>query len=67
VEELVVLIRQIHAGGTSIIWIEHLLHALLRVVDRVVALHFGRHLIEGDPAEVMKSQAIREVYLGIDE
>jgi branched-chain amino acid transport system ATP-binding protein len=67
VEELVVLIRQIHAGGTSIIWIEHLLHALLKVVDRVVALHFGRHLIEGDPAEVMKSQAIREVYLGIDE
>lgn len=67
VDQLVVLIREIHANGTSIIWIEHLLHALLKVVDRIVAIHFGRHLIEGDPQEVMRSQAIREVYLGIDE
>ncbi|HEY5727901.1 MAG TPA: ABC transporter ATP-binding protein [Acidimicrobiia bacterium] len=67
VDELVTLIRSIHATGMSIVWIEHLLHALLAVVDRVVAIHFGRHLVEGDPHEVMESPEIREVYLGIEE
>jgi branched-chain amino acid transport system ATP-binding protein len=66
IEELVALIREIHAGGMSIIWIEHSLHALLQVVDRLLAIHFGKHLIEGDPHHVMASQEIREVYLGIE-
>ena len=67
VDELVEAIRSIHRSGMSIIWIEHLLHALTAVVDRVQAIHFGRHLIEGDPARIMESPEIREVYLGIDE
>jgi branched-chain amino acid transport system ATP-binding protein len=67
VEELVEGIRSIHRSGMSIIWIEHLLHALVAVVDRVQAIHFGRHLIEGDPSEIINSQEIREVYLGIEE
>jgi branched-chain amino acid transport system ATP-binding protein len=67
VYQLVGLIRELHESGTSILWIEHVLHALLSVVDRVVAIHFGRHLIEGDPHEVVRSAAIREVYLGIEE
>lgn len=67
VEELVEAIQSIHGSGMSIIWIEHLLHALIAVVDRVQAIHFGRHLIEGDPREIMESPEIREVYLGIEE
>ncbi len=67
VDELVELIRSIHRAGMSIIWIEHLLHALVAVVDRVQAIHFGRHLIEGDPRTVMASPEIREVYLGIED
>lgn len=66
VDELVTLIREIHGAGMSIIWIEHLLNALLQVVNRIVAVHFGKHLIEGDPHEVIRSPAIREVYLGIE-
>ncbi len=67
VEQLVELIRDIHRSGTSIVWIEHLLHALVAVVDRVQAIHFGKHLIEGDPRVIINSPEIREVYLGIDE
>lgn len=67
VDELVELVRSIHASGVSIVWIEHLLHALVAVVDRVQAIHFGKHLIEGDPREIMHSPEIREVYLGIEE
>lgn len=64
--ELVDTIKQIHAGGTSIIWIEHIVHALLRVVDRIVAMDYGRKLADGDPHEVMASDEVRSVYLGVE-
>ena len=63
--ELVDTVKEIHAGGTSIVWIEHIVHALLRVVDRIMAMDFGRKLIEGDPHEVMQSDAVQKVYLGV--
>ena len=64
--ELVDTIKQIREGGVSIVWIEHIVHALLRVVDRMVAVDAGRKLIEGDPHEVMASNEVRAVYLGDD-
>jgi branched-chain amino acid transport system ATP-binding protein len=64
--ELVELIREIHSQGTSILWIEHIVHALLRVVDRMVAIDYGRKLIEGEPDTVMASDEVRNVYLGAD-
>jgi branched-chain amino acid transport system ATP-binding protein len=64
--ELVETIKAIRAGGVSIVWIEHIVHALLRVVDRMVAVDAGRKLIEGDPHEVMSSNEVRAVYLGDD-
>jgi branched-chain amino acid transport system ATP-binding protein len=66
VHELIDRIREIHAGGVTIVWIEHIVHALLRVVSRMVAVDAGRKLIEGDPHEVMASSAVRAVYLGDD-
>jgi branched-chain amino acid transport system ATP-binding protein len=65
--ELVGTIKAIHADGVSIIWIEHIVHALLRVVDRMLAMDYGRKLIEGDPHEVMASDAVKSVYLGEEE
>src|ERR1700716_164293 len=46
---LVELIRDIRRGGVSIIWIEHIVHALIAVVDRLVVLHGGGFIGEGDP------------------
>jgi branched-chain amino acid transport system ATP-binding protein len=62
--ELVAAIRNIHAAGTTIIWIEHIVHALLAVVSRLVVLNFGRMIAQGDPREVMESAQVREIYLG---
>lgn len=66
VRQLVDTIQAIRRGGVSIIWIEHIVHALISVVDRLVALHSGRVLCEGDPKAVMASPEVQEVYLGID-
>ena len=62
---LVDLIRSIRRGGVSIVWIEHVVHALVAVVDRLVVLHGGGLVGEGDPAKVIKSPAVREIYMGI--
>jgi branched-chain amino acid transport system ATP-binding protein len=64
VHQLVVKIREIHAAGVTIVWIEHIVHALLAVVERIMAMSFGRKIAEGDPHDVMASAAVREVYLG---
>jgi branched-chain amino acid transport system ATP-binding protein len=64
--ELVGTIRELRDDGLSIIWIEHIVHALLSIVDRILAMDYGRKLIEGDPHEVMASQEVRDVYLGTD-
>src|SRR6202034_1307284 len=63
-QELVAAIRKIHGSGVTIIWIEHIVHALLAVVSRLVVLNFGRMIAEGDPREVMDSAEVREIYLG---
>jgi branched-chain amino acid transport system ATP-binding protein len=65
-QELVGTIRQIHAGGTTIVWIEHIVHALLAVVGRLIVLNFGRKVAEGDPQTVMNSPAVRQIYMGLE-
>jgi branched-chain amino acid transport system ATP-binding protein len=66
VYDLLATIREIRAQGVTIIWIEHIVHALVSVVDRVMAIDFGNKLTEGTPDEVLNSEAFRQVYFGID-
>jgi branched-chain amino acid transport system ATP-binding protein len=61
---LVDMIRAIGASGVSILWIEHIVHALLAVVTRLVVLNFGQVVAEGEPRAVMASRGVREIYLG---
>jgi branched-chain amino acid transport system ATP-binding protein len=62
---LIETIRSIHARGISIIWIEHVVHALLAVVSRLVVLDFGRIVAQGDPSEVMRSSEVQTIYMGV--
>jgi branched-chain amino acid transport system ATP-binding protein len=64
--ELVATIKSIHAKGTAIIWIEHVLHALNSVVERLMVLNFGKMLMIGAPDAVMASPEVKEIYLGIE-
>jgi branched-chain amino acid transport system ATP-binding protein len=63
---LVDTIRDIRAMGVTIVWIEHIVHALLAVVDRLMVLNFGRKVADGDPRTVIASPQVREIYLGIE-
>ncbi|HXF86942.1 MAG TPA: ABC transporter ATP-binding protein [Xanthobacteraceae bacterium] len=63
---LVDLVMQVRARGVSLIWIEHVVHALLATVDRVVVLHAGSLIAEGEPHEVIRRPEVREIYMGIE-
>jgi branched-chain amino acid transport system ATP-binding protein len=64
--DLIETIKNVHRAGTSIIWIEHIVHALLAVAGRIVVINFGRQLAEGEPRAVMENPAVQEVYMGIE-
>jgi len=63
--ELVELVQGIRQSGVTIVWIEHIVHALVEVVSRLVVLNFGRKIVEGEPRSVMISDEVREIYMGI--
>ncbi len=65
-DDLVAAIKEIRETGVSVIWIEHVVHALLAVVDRLFVLHQGSKLAEGDPKTVMASPQVHEIYLGVE-
>ena len=67
VDELIETIRELRSSGITIVWIEHVVHALLSVVDRLVAIDFGRVLTEGVPAEVIASPEVQAVYMGVED
>src|SRR3954454_11024268 len=60
---LIELIKQVRAGGVAIVWIEHVVHALLATVDRLLVLHGGRFIAEGEPHEVIVRPAVRDIYM----
>ena len=65
-EDLVRLIKEVHASGVTIIWIEHVLHALLSVVSRALVLYQGKFIADGEPHNVIKDPKVAEIYMGIE-
>jgi branched-chain amino acid transport system ATP-binding protein len=63
--ELVQLVREIKESGVTIVWIEHIVHALVAVVSRLVVLNFGRKIVEGEPRAVMASEEVKQIYMGL--
>ena len=64
--EVVNTVRAIGERGIAIIWIEHVVHALMAVATRMLVLAAGAKLAEGDPKEVLASAEVRRVYMGIE-
>ena len=64
-EGLVDTIKKINAEGVTIIWIEHLLRALLQAAERLIVLDFGESIAEGPTQEVMNNPIVKRIYMGI--
>lgn len=65
-QQLVTTIQSLRPTGVTLIWIEHIVHALMAVVDRLMVLDFGRKIADGKPEAVMMDPDVRQIYMGID-
>jgi branched-chain amino acid transport system ATP-binding protein len=65
-QELLSAIRDVHSTGVTILWIEHVVHALLTVAQRLVVMNFGQLIADGAPDAVMSSREVKSIYLGED-
>jgi branched-chain amino acid transport system ATP-binding protein len=64
--QLVDELKRIKSSGVTMIWIEHVVHALLSIADRLFVINFGCKLAEGEPQAVMNDAEVRRVYMGMD-
>jgi branched-chain amino acid transport system ATP-binding protein len=64
--QLVDELRRIKSEGVTMIWIEHVVHALLSIADRLFVINFGQKLAEGEPQAVMADPEVRRVYMGME-
>jgi branched-chain amino acid transport system ATP-binding protein len=64
IEDVMVALRRIHAAGTTIVMIEHVVHVILDLCDHVFVLNFGRELFRGTPQDVVSHPEVIEAYLG---
>jgi branched-chain amino acid transport system ATP-binding protein len=62
--ELIETIRQLLSKGIAIVWIEHIVHVLLQVAERLICMDAGRIIADGDPQTVMADKAVVSAYLG---
>ena len=65
-KELVDELKRIKQSGMTMIWIEHVVHALLSLADRLLVINFGKTLCEGVPEVVMQDAEVKRVYMGLE-
>jgi branched-chain amino acid transport system ATP-binding protein len=63
-DDLVETIENLRTRGIAIVWIEHIVHVLVRVVERLVCMDAGRVIADGEPRAVMDDAAVIDAYLG---
>ena len=62
--ELVAVIRELRARNIALVWIEHIVHVLLQVAERLICMDAGRIIADGAPGAVMADRQVIEAYLG---
>lgn len=67
VKDIIKLVGNLKASGYSIIWIEHIIETMLGATDCLMCMSEGHCIIAGNPQDVMESQDVQKLYLGVDE
>jgi branched-chain amino acid transport system permease protein len=62
--EAIALIASLRERGSTIVFVEHVMHAVMALTDRIVVLHQGRVLAQGPASQVMRERDVVQAYLG---
>jgi len=65
-DRIVDILKELNAGGLTILLIEHVMRAVMSLATRVLVLHHGAAIAEGSPAEVVRNPAVVQSYLGAE-
>jgi len=63
-DTLLDILRALHSQGATIVWVEHVIHALIKLADRLAVLYSGSFLASGTPQEVLADKRVKDIYLG---
>jgi branched-chain amino acid transport system ATP-binding protein len=64
IDETLPLLRRIREEGITLFVVEHVMHAIMSLSDRIAILHHGEKIMEGSPQEVAKDERVIKAYLG---
>ncbi|MFI4952283.1 MAG: ABC transporter ATP-binding protein [Burkholderiales bacterium] len=64
IEAVIAIIKKVRDQGVSILVIEHVMQAIRSLSDRLLVLHHGEKIVEGDPRQVLADERVVEAYLG---
>ena len=63
-DEIIELVRQISKQGVALLLVEHVMKVIMSLSDRIVVIHHGEKIAEGEPGEIVNNKAVIDAYLG---
>jgi branched-chain amino acid transport system ATP-binding protein len=63
-DEMIELVREISRQGIALLLVEHVMRVIMSLADRIVVIHHGEKIAEGEPQQIVQDKSVIDAYLG---
>ena len=63
-DQMIDLVRQVSDQGIALLLVEHVMRVIMSLAERIVVIHHGEKIAEGEPQEIVQDKAVIDAYLG---